>query len=201
MSPATGRFVTLDPDAEKYRSVSPYAYCAGNPVNLVDSDGKVIVRLASAVLSAAIDYVGQVAFNIIDDGFSLEAFGNVDFVDTAIAFGEGFLMHTAPYNDPRLPKFFSECSSPQMPADFHWAPWWGTPKTDHTPVSGMLDSTNPHSGTPATAYSLMHDSYFDMSYAQTFMSYAEVCLLKSELIHLGLGSGSRSDAEYYRLVV
>ena len=92
MSPATGRFVTLDPDAEKYRSVSPYAYCAGNPVNLVDSDGKVIVRLASAVLSAAIDYVGQVAFNIIDDGFSLEAFGNVDFVDTAIAFGEGFLM-------------------------------------------------------------------------------------------------------------
>ena len=92
MSPATGRFVTLDPDAEKYRSVSPYAYCAGNPVNLVDADGKVIVRLASAVLSAAIDYVGQVAFNIIDDGFSLEAFGNVDFVDTAIAFGEGFLM-------------------------------------------------------------------------------------------------------------
>lgn len=92
MSPATGRFVTLDPDAEKYRSVSPYAYCASNPVNLVDSDGKVIVRLASAVLSAAIDYVGQVAFNIIDDGFSLEAFGNVDFVDTAIAFGEGFLM-------------------------------------------------------------------------------------------------------------
>ena len=124
-----------------------------------------------------------------------------DNVDKANAAGEGFLMHTAPYNDPRLPKFFSECSSPQMPADFHWAPWWGTPKTDHTPVSGMLDSTNPHSGTPATAYSLMHDSYFDMSYAQTFMSYAEVCLLKSELIHLGLGSGSRSDAEYYRLGV
>ena len=35
-----GRFTTIDPLAEKYYSVSPYAYCAGNPVNFVDPDGK-----------------------------------------------------------------------------------------------------------------------------------------------------------------
>jgi len=35
-----GRFTTIDPIAEKYYSVSPYSYCAGNPVNFVDPDGK-----------------------------------------------------------------------------------------------------------------------------------------------------------------
>ena len=34
------RFTTIDPLAEKYPSVSPYAYCNGNPVNLVDPDGE-----------------------------------------------------------------------------------------------------------------------------------------------------------------
>ena len=30
----------LDPHAEKYYSISPYAYCAGNPVNFIDPDGQ-----------------------------------------------------------------------------------------------------------------------------------------------------------------
>ena len=34
-----GRFTTMDPMAEKYYSISPYTYCAGNPVNLVDPWG------------------------------------------------------------------------------------------------------------------------------------------------------------------
>ena len=33
-------FVSLDPQCEKYYSLSPYAYCAGNPVRLVDIDGR-----------------------------------------------------------------------------------------------------------------------------------------------------------------
>lgn len=35
-----GIFTSQDPLAEKYYSISPYAYCAGNPVNNVDPDGK-----------------------------------------------------------------------------------------------------------------------------------------------------------------
>ncbi len=38
--PILGRFTTIDPMSEKYYSISPYAYCAGNPVNMVDKDGK-----------------------------------------------------------------------------------------------------------------------------------------------------------------
>lgn len=30
----------MDPKAEKFYGMSPYTYCAGNPVNLVDDDGK-----------------------------------------------------------------------------------------------------------------------------------------------------------------
>ena len=37
--PAAARFTTMDPLCEKYYSISPYAYCANNPVNLVDPSG------------------------------------------------------------------------------------------------------------------------------------------------------------------
>ena len=38
--PTTARFTSIDPLCEKYYHISPYAYCAGNPVNYVDPDGK-----------------------------------------------------------------------------------------------------------------------------------------------------------------
>ena len=37
--PFTAGWTTIDPMAEKYGSMSPYGYCAGNPVNIVDPDG------------------------------------------------------------------------------------------------------------------------------------------------------------------
>ena len=33
-------WTSVDPLAEKYYNISPYAYCAGNPVNMIDPDGK-----------------------------------------------------------------------------------------------------------------------------------------------------------------
>ncbi|WP_321436019.1 RHS repeat-associated core domain-containing protein [uncultured Bacteroides sp.] len=35
-------FTTIDPLAEKYYSISPYAYCADNPMKFVDKEGKYI---------------------------------------------------------------------------------------------------------------------------------------------------------------
>jgi RHS repeat-associated protein len=40
--PAIARFTTIDPKAEKYYSISPYAYCANNPVRYTDPDGQEI---------------------------------------------------------------------------------------------------------------------------------------------------------------
>ena len=40
MYPALGDgFMSVDPLAEKHYNISPYVYCAGNPVNLIDPDG------------------------------------------------------------------------------------------------------------------------------------------------------------------
>ena len=36
----SGLFLSVDPMADKYPSISPYAYCAWNPVKLVDPDGR-----------------------------------------------------------------------------------------------------------------------------------------------------------------
>ena len=36
---ADSRWTTPDPLAEKYYPISPYAYCAGDPVNRIDPDG------------------------------------------------------------------------------------------------------------------------------------------------------------------
>ena len=39
-SDLSGLFLSVDPMADKYPSISPYAYCAWNPVKLVDPDGR-----------------------------------------------------------------------------------------------------------------------------------------------------------------
>jgi len=44
----TGDFTTtMDPLAEKYYSISPYAWCGGNPVKNVDPDGKKIIIIGT----------------------------------------------------------------------------------------------------------------------------------------------------------
>jgi len=40
--PTIGRTTTIDPLAEKYYSISPYAWCAGNPVNNIDPQGMAV---------------------------------------------------------------------------------------------------------------------------------------------------------------
>ena len=37
---ALPRWTSVDPLAGKYPGISPYAYCAGNPINVVDPDGR-----------------------------------------------------------------------------------------------------------------------------------------------------------------
>ena len=54
-----GRFLSIDPMAEKFYHLSPYAYCAGDPVNHMDQDGRIldtiwdIYSVASGIYSAA----------------------------------------------------------------------------------------------------------------------------------------------------
>ncbi len=43
--PAIGRFMQMDPLAEKYYSISPYVYCGNNPINRIDPTGMDWYRL------------------------------------------------------------------------------------------------------------------------------------------------------------
>ncbi len=39
-----GQFTSMDPLCEKYYHISPYTYCAGNPVKYVDPDGRILLK-------------------------------------------------------------------------------------------------------------------------------------------------------------
>lgn len=44
------RFTTMDPLAEKYYGLSPYAYCGNNPVNAIDLRGDTITHICESVV-------------------------------------------------------------------------------------------------------------------------------------------------------
>ena len=58
--PVVGRFNSIDPLCEKYYSISPYAYCANNPVKYVDPDGRKLI-LANG---SSDTFKGQVAMAV-----------------------------------------------------------------------------------------------------------------------------------------
>ena len=47
----TTMWLSVDPMADKYPSISPYNYCAWNPMKLVDPDGEDVYRLDVATVS------------------------------------------------------------------------------------------------------------------------------------------------------
>ena len=59
-SPGFHRFMTMDPLAEKYYSISPYAYCANNPVNLVDKDGTIFTERSSLFVERYLNEINTV---------------------------------------------------------------------------------------------------------------------------------------------
>lgn len=68
----TGRFTTSDPLAERYPWESPYLFCSGNPVKMVDEDGKdgiVSIYGPKISISANIYLYGSGANSYVRDTF------------------------------------------------------------------------------------------------------------------------------------
>ena len=79
--PRTAAWLAPDPLSEKYYPVSPYAYCAGNPVNLVDPDGKNPFLLG--VISGAADFGLQIGVYMLNGASFNDAFKQVDWTSVA----------------------------------------------------------------------------------------------------------------------
>ena len=65
--PLTMRFTTLDPLAASYPSLSPYAYCANNPVNYIDPDGK---QISGYTRGDALEFQKDINTVLSNDKFS-----------------------------------------------------------------------------------------------------------------------------------
>ena len=61
-------WLSVDPMADKYPSISPYAYCAWNPVKLVDPDGRDIYRLDAESGSLMLYKKNKKNYDVIEVG-------------------------------------------------------------------------------------------------------------------------------------
>jgi len=88
-SPTLSRWLVPDPMGEKYYDVSPYVYCAGNPVNLIDPDGTIIrdkngkiVYATTGTISAfehtsGVKALLEIGFIFADNGTPIKVFRNI----------------------------------------------------------------------------------------------------------------------------
>ena len=56
---ADGIFTTVDPLADKYPNVTPYLYCNGNPIMLVDPDGRAVFASAQDLQAAGMRVIND----------------------------------------------------------------------------------------------------------------------------------------------
>ena len=73
-NPILARWDRMDPLCEKYYSVSPYAYCGGNPVNAIDPNGKEVVIEGSYIQKLILFSSLQLLTN---DGLAMKENGEV----------------------------------------------------------------------------------------------------------------------------
>ena len=88
--PAIGRWLSVDPLAEKYSSISPYAFCGNNPVNFVDLDGRIPVPVIGALIGGGVAGVAAIIKGkSATEVFAATVGGAVDGAISVVGFGVG----------------------------------------------------------------------------------------------------------------
>ena len=82
--------MSVDPLADKYPWISPYAYCGWNPISRIDPDGKWVQIVVGAAISAASDYAFQVGMNMLNgDDFSTALTHDISIKSIAVSAAVG----------------------------------------------------------------------------------------------------------------
>ena len=94
--PALGRFRQPDPLAEKYRPLSPYLYCAANPLNQVDPSGMKIVFAESATTEFKNDF--NKAWELLKQAGASNNIDYLNSIEAEITIAEGDINSEGPNN-------------------------------------------------------------------------------------------------------
>lgn len=78
-----GRFTTVDPMAEKYYSINPYAYVANNPMKFIDPDRE--FPWVAAIVGGGLGYPSQVVVNRIEGKSWSKSLTDVDVVSIGVS--------------------------------------------------------------------------------------------------------------------
>ncbi|MBT5877070.1 MAG: RHS repeat-associated core domain-containing protein [Candidatus Latescibacteria bacterium] len=96
-SPATGRFMRLDPKASALPNLSPYLYSSNNPLKYVDPDGELphwaVGGVVGGLIGAGIEGYGQYSQGVFDGGALVGAAtkGAITGAVAAATFGSSLL--------------------------------------------------------------------------------------------------------------
>jgi RHS repeat-associated protein len=92
----SGIFTSIDPEAEKYYPISPYAYCGGNPVNHIDPNGmtdwKLLRKGVETIISGAGTALVGIGLTGLTDGTAAPAGGVLLIVEGVSSVGIGAAM-------------------------------------------------------------------------------------------------------------
>jgi RHS repeat-associated protein len=95
--PILARWDRIDPLCEKYYNISPYAYCANNPVRFIDPDGREVKQPKGGKSFKTVGILGMVGGSLMMAGATVYSVAT-DGVGVAVGGGQLFSAGYATFN-------------------------------------------------------------------------------------------------------
>ncbi len=115
-------WLSVDPMSDKYPSLSPYSYCANNPIKLVDPNGEEFIgAIIGVIVGAATEVVSQTIANGVENLSKGETFfkgwsKKIDLVDVGVSAAVGALDGLV----PGAGKLIGELAGDLLKASVDW---------------------------------------------------------------------------------
>jgi len=127
-SPFNMRWMTMDPLAEKYYHISPYAYCAGDPINLVDPDGLSIRALGTNSIDIFLNmlsdeelrYISFDSNGVLNDNVIASYSGDSILLNTIKTLSSSTVLYDFMISDNDGEEQFYDIDNKESPGSFYY---------------------------------------------------------------------------------